>query len=74
MELDGEVGRSIQRTKGKVHAGTSASSTGFRQENANRGGCVRLCNGRSTVDGMWRWTVATSSIPLKVVEWNQKEL
>jgi len=68
VKLDREAGKSIQRTEEKVYEGTGASSTRFRQENTNRGGCIQLCDGRSIVNRVWRWTVTTSSISLKVIE------
>jgi len=33
------------------------------KKNENRGGCIGLCDGRCTIDGMWRWTVEAGSLP-----------
>ena len=38
------------------------------KKNEDGGRCIRLCNGRGTINGMWGWFVETSSFPFKVVE------
>ena len=52
MELDGETGGSIQRTKRVIHERTSISSTRPRQKNEGEDGCIRLCDRQSFVNGV----------------------
>ena len=53
MGLDGEVGESIWRVKGKIYKETDISSAISRQKNENGSRYIRLYYGRGVIYKVW---------------------
>ena len=72
--MDRKAGRSIWRAEEKIHEETSLGSTGPRQKNEDRSGCIRLHYQESAIHEVWEWKVEASGISLKVFEQDWEKL
>jgi len=50
--VDRKGGKSIQRVEGTIYEGAGVGSSRYRQKNEDGGGCIRLYDGRSIINGV----------------------
>jgi len=64
--LNRKAEESILGVEREIYKRTSISNTRLRQKNKNGSKYIGLYNGRSIIYEVRKWTIETSSLPLKI--------